>query len=43
MPITHATAEQVIEHEGLVGKLTDKVILIIGGTSGLGLETTRVL
>ena len=41
--ITHATAQQVIEKEGLIGKLTDKVLLITGGTSGLGLETTRVL
>ena len=43
MPVTHATAQQVIEKEGLVGKLANRVILITGGTSGLGLETAHVL
>jgi NAD(P)-dependent dehydrogenase (short-subunit alcohol dehydrogenase family) len=37
------TARKIVEDEGLVGKLTDKVILITGCTSGIGLETARAL
>lgn len=37
------TALQIIENEGLVGKLTDKVALVTGGTNGIGLEIVRTL
>ncbi|KAF2765359.1 short chain dehydrogenase [Teratosphaeria nubilosa] len=37
------TAEAIIKDEGLVGKLTDKVMFVTGGTAGLGKETARVL
>lgn len=37
------TAEQVIRDQGLIGKLSDKTILITGGTAGLGTESARVL
>jgi NAD(P)-dependent dehydrogenase (short-subunit alcohol dehydrogenase family) len=37
------TAEQIINDQELIGKLTDKVILITGGTAGLGTESARVL
>ncbi|KAH9215504.1 dehydrogenase with different specificitie [Leptodontidium sp. 2 PMI_412] len=37
------TADQIVEDEGLVGKLQDKTIVITGCSSGLGLETTRAL
>jgi NAD(P)-dependent dehydrogenase (short-subunit alcohol dehydrogenase family) len=37
------TALQVIEDDGLVGKLSDKVIIITGCTAGLGIETARAL
>jgi NAD(P)-dependent dehydrogenase (short-subunit alcohol dehydrogenase family) len=37
------TARSVVEDEGLLGKLTEKVILITGCTSGIGLETARAL
>ena len=39
----HPTAQQVVEREGLVGKWTDKVILLTGASSGIGKETARVL
>ena len=37
------TAQHIIETEGLVGKLTDKVILLTGASSGIGVETARSL
>lgn len=37
------TALQIIQDEQLEGKLTDKVILITGCSSGLGIETARAL
>ena len=37
------TALQVIEDEGLTGKLSDKVFLITGVSSGIGTETLRAL
>lgn len=37
------TALQVIEDEGLIGNLSDKVFLITGVSSGLGIETLRAL
>ncbi|KAH6873974.1 short-chain dehydrogenase [Coprinopsis sp. MPI-PUGE-AT-0042] len=37
------TALQIIEDEGLVGKLSDKVFLVTGVSSGLGVETLRAL
>ncbi|THV70685.1 NAD(P)-binding protein [Aureobasidium pullulans] len=37
------TAEQVLADEGLAGKWTGRVILVTGATSGLGMETARVL
>ncbi|KXT10051.1 hypothetical protein AC579_9677 [Pseudocercospora musae] len=37
------TAFQMIEDEGLVGKLSDKVALVTGGTDGIGLEIVRTL
>ena len=37
------TAEQVIRDQGLVGELKGKVVLITGGTAGLGTESARVL
>jgi NAD(P)-dependent dehydrogenase (short-subunit alcohol dehydrogenase family) len=37
------TAEQVIKDQGLTGKLDGRVILITGGTAGLGIESARVL
>lgn len=36
-------ALQVIEDEGLVGKLSDKVMIVTGCTAGLGIETARAL
>ena len=37
------TALQVIEDDDLVGKLSDKVMIITGCTAGLGIETARAL
>ncbi|KAH8841027.1 putative secondary metabolism biosynthetic enzyme [Pyricularia oryzae] len=37
------TAWQIIQDQGLVGKLGDKVALVTGGTNGMGLELVRTL
>jgi len=37
------TAQQIIEDENLTGKLADKVILVTGCSSGIGVETARAL
>jgi hypothetical protein len=37
------TALQVIEDEGLTGKLGDKVFLVTGVSNGIGVETLRAL
>ncbi|KAJ9157657.1 Short chain dehydrogenase family protein [Pleurostoma richardsiae] len=37
------TALKIIDDEGLVNKWTDKVVLVTGGTSAVGLETARAL
>ncbi|KAK3114869.1 hypothetical protein LTR53_006367 [Teratosphaeriaceae sp. CCFEE 6253] len=37
------TAYQILKDNDLVGKLTDKTILVTGGTSGLGVDTVRQL
>lgn len=37
------TALQIIEDEGMEGKLRDKVIVITGTSSGIGIETVRAL
>ena len=34
---------QVLEYEGLQGKCQDKVVIITGGSGGIGVETARVL
>jgi NAD(P)-dependent dehydrogenase (short-subunit alcohol dehydrogenase family) len=37
------TALQIIHDEGLVNSMSDKVMLVTGSSSGLGLETVRAL
>lgn len=37
------TAMQIVEDEGLIGKLEDKVFLVTGVSSGIGIETMRAL
>lgn len=37
------TAIQIIQDEGLTGKLSDKVFLVTGVTAGIGIETLRAL
>ena len=37
------TALQIVRDEGLEGKLDDLVVLITGGSSGLGIETARAM
>lgn len=37
------TSVKIVEDEGLVGKLGDKVVLITGTSSGIGVETARAM
>jgi NAD(P)-dependent dehydrogenase (short-subunit alcohol dehydrogenase family) len=37
------TALQIVKDEGLVGKLGDKVVVITGVSSGIGIETARAI
>jgi NAD(P)-dependent dehydrogenase (short-subunit alcohol dehydrogenase family) len=37
------TALQIVKDEGLVGKLTDKSVVITGCSSGIGVETLRAM
>lgn len=37
------TALQIVEYEGLIGKLSDKVFVVTGVSSGIGVETMRAL
>lgn len=37
------TALQVVEDEGLLGKLAGKVFLVTGTSSGIGIETLQAL
>jgi NAD(P)-dependent dehydrogenase (short-subunit alcohol dehydrogenase family) len=37
------TALQIVQDEGIVGKLSDKTFLVTGVSSGLGIETLRAL
>lgn len=38
---SRVTGAQIIKDEGLEGKLSDKVILVTGVSSGMGVETVR--
>ena len=40
---SRVTGSQIIEDEGLLGQWADKVVLITGVSSGIGVETVRVL
>lgn len=40
---SRATGNEIIQDEGLVGQWDDKVVLITGVSSGIGVETVRVL
>jgi len=35
----HPTALQIVQDEGIVGKLSDKTFLVTGVSAGLGIET----
>ena len=37
------TALQIVDDEGLRGKLSDKVVLVTGTSSGIGPETARAM
>lgn len=37
------TALQIIKDENLINKMTDKVMLVTGASSGIGIETVRAL
>ena len=37
------TAMDIVRDEGLVGKLKDKVFVVTGVSSGIGIETLRAL
>jgi hypothetical protein len=37
------TGKEIVEKEGLVNKWTDRVFLVTGVSSGIGVETARVL
>ena len=37
------TAMDIVKNENLEGKLSDKVIIVTGGSSGIGIETVRAL
>lgn len=40
---TRPTAEQIVQDEGLVGRWADKVVMITGCSSGIGIETAKAL